>query len=231
MYEDRPEKDTPDSIRQELREYGGESPDGQSIWRLVLAQNCRIHCFGTQNHIAKGRAEALPDDAHPVNIVPDRIEEGEFWIPRFREQGWILQRWYPASVWGTREKWDSERAPDGRTRLLAAYPNRGDYMIMPCGPWTAIPPVDALRGMIRHYNAQQRANPVNWENMIQATTAMEAQQRQVEADAYALELEAQFRIGFSGVLRTASCAAQQVRNSISEYSVGGVNLGASNKWG
>src|ERR1035438_9126805 len=162
MFEDRPEKDTPQRVLDDLRDYGGESPDGQSIWRLVLAQNCRIHCFGRQNHVTT--PDVIPDDYHPVNIVPDRIEEGEFWVPRYRCKAWILQRWFPASVWGARSTWEGERAPDGRTRLLAAYPNRGDYMMMPCGPWKSIAAAGDVKTAIRCYNAQQRANPVNWVN-------------------------------------------------------------------
>ena len=45
MYEDRPEKDTPPSILKDLREYGGLSPDGQPIWRLVLAENVLLKYY------------------------------------------------------------------------------------------------------------------------------------------------------------------------------------------
>jgi hypothetical protein len=231
VYEDRPEKDTPQHIQDELREYGGLSPDGQPIWRLVLAQNCRIHCFGRQNHIAVGRIEAITDDTRPTDIVPDRIEEGEFWIPRFKVKGWILQRWFPAFVWGSRQAWESERAQDGRTRLLAAYPQAGDYMVMPCGPWKTIAEAGDLRGAIRCYNAQQRANPANWENYMLAMTALEAEERKLAADEFAEELEAQHRLGFSGVLRTVSNAAQEVRNVISRATAGGMQLGSDTKWG
>lgn len=230
MFEDRPEKDTPQHILDELREYGGLSPDGQAIWRLVLAQNCRIRCFGTMNHISRD-LDAIPDDMRPDEVTPDRIEEGEFWIPMYRCTGWILQRWFPASVWGSREKWESEKAKDDRTRLLAAYPQRGDYMMMPCGPWKTIAEAGDLKGAIRCYNAQQRRNPVNWQNHIQAMAAFESQQRQQEADAYAEEIAAQHRLGISSILRSVSPAAQEFRNSVAEHTAGGVNLGASEKWG
>lgn len=230
MYEDRPQKDTPGWIQEELREYGGLSPDGQPIWRLVLAQNCRIHCFGTLNHISQD-VEALADDARPTDVVPDRTEEGEHWIPRYDVEGWILQRWFPASIWGTREKWEGERAKDGRTRLLAAYPQRGDYMMMPCGPWKSITEAGDLEAAIRCYNAQQRRNPANWDNHMLAMLAFEQQTRQVKADAYADEIAAQHRLGLDHVLRSVSPAAQRFRNVVSKHTAGGVNLGASEKWG
>lgn len=230
MFEDRPEKDTPQWILDELREYGGVSPNGLPIWRLVLAQNCRTRCFGAMNRIDPGLIDSMTDETRPAEITPYRIEEGEHWIPRFHVKGWILQRWFPASTWGSKEKWESEKARDGRTRLLAAFPVSGDYMVMPCGPWKTLNEIPDLRTAIRSYNFQQQSNPVNWQNDILAMTAMEAYERQAEAEAYADELASQYRMGVSGVLRSVSGAAQKVRNSLAE-SVGGVNLGAAQKWG
>ncbi len=233
MFEDRPEKDTPAWIQSELREYGGLSPDGQTIWRLVLAQNCRIHCFGTKNHMPDGfKHSQMSDDPEAKgSLVPSRIEEGEFWIPRYRIRGWILQRWFPASVWGSKARWEGEKANDGRTRLLAAYPQRGDYMMMPCGPWKTIAEAGDLKGAIRCYNVQQRRNPVNWENHIQSMTVFEEQERQQAAASYAEEMATQHRLGVGSILRSVSTSAQKFRNVVAEHTAGGVNLGASEKWG
>jgi hypothetical protein len=241
MYEDRPEKDTPQLILDELREYGGLSPDGQVIWRIVLAQNCRIHCFGARNHIERGKREAIEqDEARRTDeglavketrlIEPDRIEDGEHWIPRYKFRGWILERWFPASVWGSRHNWESQKARDGRTTLLAAYPQRGSYMMM-AGSWPTLLQAGDLKGAIRCYNVQQRSNPVNWGNHIQVMAVFEAQERQQAADAYAEEIAAQHRLGLEHVLRSVSPAAQEFRNVVSKHTAGGVNLGASEKWG
>jgi hypothetical protein len=231
MFEDRPEKDTPDWLREELHEYGGEAPNGQSIWRMILAQNRRNHCFGTRNHIQKGTLATLGDNSRPTDLVPDRIEEGEHWIPRYKFHGWILERWFPASIWGTREKWEGEKAKDGRTRLLAAYPQRGDYMMMPCGPWKTIQEAGDLKGYIRHYNIQRHKDPANWDNHLRAMTAFEEKERQDAADRYAEEVAAQHRLGLGSILRSASRSAQEFRNIVSKHTAGGVNLGASESWG
>lgn len=232
MYEDRPEKDTPDWIRAELADYGGRSPDGQPIWRLVLMQNCRIRCFGTLNHLADGLdVETMAETARPTDISPVRVEEGEFWVQRYRGEGWILQRWYPPHCWGSREKWEGERAKDGRTRMLARYPAQGDYMMMPAGPWKTIAEAGDLKAAIRCYNAQQRRNPVNWENLMLAQLAWEQNSRQQKAEAYAEEVSAQHREGIDHVLRSVSPSAQAFRNVVSQHTASGVNLGASEKWG
>lgn len=231
MYEDRPEKDTPEWIQAELREYGGVSPDGQPIWRLVLARNCRIRCFGTMNHISQDTTK-MPEFARATDVVLDRIEDGEFWVERYRNiKGWILQRWFPAVAWGPRERWEREKARDGRTRLLAAYPQRGDYMMMPCGPWDSIVEAGDLKAAIRCYNVQQRRNPVNWANHERAMLAFEEQERQQEVERYAAEMAAAQREQFAGALRTVSTGAQRFRNAVAEMTAGGVNLGASEKWG
>jgi hypothetical protein len=232
MYEDRPERDTPEEVQQLLEEYGGKSPDGQPIWRMVRAENRRILCFGTMNHISVDVSQ-LPELGRPTDVVPDRIEEGVFWVPRYEDhvEGWILERWFPASAWGSREKWEGERAKDGRTKLLAAYPQRGDYMMMPCGPWKTIVEAGDLKGAIRCYNIQQRRNPVSWVNHQNAMLAFEAQQRQQKAEAYAEEIAAQHRLGLEGILRSVSTSAQEFRNAVARQTAGGINLGASEKWG
>ncbi len=229
-YEDRPEKDTPDDILAELTEYGGLSPSGQPIWRLVLAQNCRVHCFGWRNHIARNTAE-MGEFERPTNIEPDRIEDGEFWIPRYRIEGWILQRWYPPMMWGSRQQWESEKARDGRRRLLAAYPQAGDYMMVPVGPWKTLGEVGDLKAAIRAYNMAQRRNPANWANYEAAQLAFEESERQASVDAYATEMAAQFREGAAGVLRTASETAQRFRGRIAGMIGTDQNLGAGDKWG
>lgn len=234
MYEDRPEKDTPEWLQVDLREYGGLSPDGQPIWRFVLARNCRIRCFGTMNH---GTEYKVPDTPNRdewldhLQAKTGRLEEGEFWVPRYKVDGWILQRWFPACVWGSKEKWEQEKARDGRTRLLAAFPQRGDYMMMPCGPWKTIAEAGDLKGAIRCYNLQQRRNPVNWANHERAMLAFEQQENQKQIDDYAEEIAAQHREGIAGTLRSVSESAQRFRNALARETAGGVNLGASEKWG
>lgn len=233
MYEDHPEKDTPQQILDELRDYGGESPDGQPIWRFVLAQNVRVHCFGPRNHIEKGRIAEISktDDAHAKGgFQPDRVEDGEHWIPRYNAQGWILERWFPSHIWGTKDKWESEKARDGRTRLLAAYPQQGRYLLM-AGPWTSIEMAGDLKSAIRTYNVIRSRNPVNWDNELQRMARFEELERQEIADNYAEEIAAQHREAVAPMLRSVSTSAQEFRNVVAAQTAGGVNLGASEKWG
>lgn len=238
MYEDRPEKDTPQYILDELAEYGGLNPFGKPIWRVVLAQNCKIHCFGPRNETSKQRLEemAKTDDPHAAaTFEPDRVLDGEHWLPRYRYDGWILERWFPASTWGTRQQWESEKTRDGRTRLLAAYPAQGGYMKMApnfaeCPAWPSLAMAGDLKAAIRCYNVMRRNNPVNWPNELERMAKMEELERQNRADAYAEELSALYRESMDGILHSASLAAQAFRNVVAKHAAHGVNLGASEKW-
>ena len=114
---------------------------------------------------------------------------------------------------------------------MASYPQRGDYMMMPCGPWKSIAEAGDLKAAIRCYNVQQRRNPANWDNHMRGMLAFEAQARQKKADDYAEEIAAQHRLVLAGTLRTVSQSAQEFRNVVAKHTAGGVNLGASEKWG
>jgi hypothetical protein len=232
VYEDHPERDTPEEINQMLADYGGLSPHGDPIWRLVLARNCRLRCFGQLNFLPDGLdIEDLPEGSKPTDVTPVRIEVGEHWVPRYQQDGWILERWFPASAWGPREKWEAEKDKDGRTRLLAAYPERGGYMAMPAGPWRTITEAGDLCAAIRCYNMQQRRNPVRWDLYMETQAAREGVERQKRADEYAEEIAALHRASYGPAMRTASKAAQEMRSAVAEQAAGGVNLGASEKWG
>lgn len=228
MYDDRPERNTPERIKAQLREYGGLTPHGWPVWRFVLAQNCRVRCFGQRNHIAPGIK--LSESIYPGELLVERVEEGAFWVPRYRTKGWILQRWFPPHVWGTKEAWEAYRAQDGTTKLLAAYPAYGDYRML-CGPWRSIDEAGDLPTAIRTYNLQQKRMPRNVEAFLRAEAVIEQHERQEEVDAYAETLEDAQRLQVAEVLRTVSRSADQFRAVVADAANQGTHLGASEKWG
>lgn len=233
QYEENPERDTPEVLRLELKDYGGVSPDGQAIWRMVRAANRRIHCFGRQNHISIDTSK-MSETARPTDVVPDRIEEGEFWIPRYPFDGWVLERWFPASAWGSREKWESQKAQDGRTRLLAAYPMLGGYAKMAPTPptvWNSVLDAGDVKACIRWYNLERRNNPVRWDNYDAACIAVEEQERQMQCDRHYEELCALHSEVLAGTLRTVSKSADQFRKVVARHTSDGKHVGAAEKWG
>jgi hypothetical protein len=226
-YEDRPEKDTPAGVRKMLFEYGGRTPDGGPAWRLVLAQNCRIQCFGTMTHAPQAKDQTELDMRE---TKPDRIEEGAFWVRRYKCKGWILQKWFPASTWGTREEWESRKAADGVTRLHGKYPENGDYYMM-AGPWRSIEHVGNLIVEIQKVNRSQQKHPSNWDRVFREYLRQDREERESRIHEYETTLEIYRKTQILPVLKSTSSSAQRVRNEIQSGMGSGAHMGASEMWG
>lgn len=226
-YDDTPEKDTPAAIRKMLAEYGGRAPNGGAAWRLVLAQNCRAQCFGIRRH-APQVADTSELDLRVV--APERVEEGSFWVQRYKCKGWILQKWFPPTAWGSREDWEREKSEDGITRLRAKYPENGDYFMM-AGPWRAIEDAGDLITEIQRCNRAQMKNPVSWDRYFADELRKDKQEREEEIRQYETTLEIYRKTQLLPVLKSASQAAQRVRNQIQASMGSSMHLGASEMWG
>lgn len=211
MYEDRPELDTPPSIRAMLHAYGGSTPDGRPLWRLILASNKRVRAAGVRRTMPKDFVGDVPR--------PDKIEEGVFWMRRYKFDGWILERWFPAEIWGSEEVWRSHKSgADHRMQMLAAWPRQGDYFML-AGPWPTVEAAGDLKEHIRAYMRQEQFKPVNWANEVKAELAMEMAERERAAWDYENRMAAISRGEVSPVLGSLSLAAQRMRDRIA------VNIG------
>lgn len=207
-YEDRPEKDTPQRVRQMLAEYGGRTPDRRPLWRLIMAANRRVRIAGVMTTMPHG---VVPEETDPL-----RTEEGIFWIRRYAEarQGWVLERWFPGEIWGTERDWESQKSgADNRTRMRAAWPRNGDYFLMG-GPWALMPTVEALKEQVRGYMREQQTRPVDWGSHLQAELAQEMLERERQAAEYEDTLAAIGRQTVDPLMGSTSRAAQRVRNSL-----------------
>jgi hypothetical protein len=85
----------------------------------------------------------------PSGRQPDRVVMGTREVPRYTVfNGWLVERWYPASMWGTPEAWSEKTLPDG-TALLGPYPTFGDYDGV-VGPWPEVPGRHVLRAAVSY---------------------------------------------------------------------------------
>lgn len=218
MYEDRPELDTPPRVRAMLRLYGGSTPDGGPLWRLILAQNKRIRAAGVMRTMGQQPADQWHGERLHVEVPkPERIEEGVFWIPRYKFTGWILERWFPATAWGTQHDWEAQiDGADGRTRMMQAeWPRHGDYFMIPgAGPWQTIEAAGDLKAAIRAYIQAEREKPVDWDAYLKGELALEMSEREQLATEYENRMAQVSRSAVSPVLGSMSHAAQRVRNQI-----------------
>ena len=227
MYEDRPEKDTPEAISKMLAAYGGRVPDGRPLWRLVLAQNCRMQAFGVMRHAPKV-ADASELDLGEVQA--ERVEEGAFWIPRYKLPGWVLQRWFPPQTWGTRAEWESHRAEDGVTRLRGKYPENGDYFTM-AGPWDSIDAAGDLRAAVQIAVRFHAQSPTNFERYFRDELRKEKQERAEAIERYETTLEIYRKTDLLPVLKGTSRFAQKVRTEIQTRLGNAAHVGACEVWG
>ena len=122
--------------------------------------------------------------------------------------GWILERWMPAQVWGSREDWKDSKAEDGQA-LFGEYPSEGDYWMLD-GPYPDLPPMSFLEKTIAVYEYSRNNNNQGFDHIYRE----KIQQEKAVAEAkYLKALEQINAIGreVNSVLKSGSLAGQAVR--------------------
>jgi hypothetical protein len=156
----------PRPIQQFLKQFGGSNPHGGPQWRLLVGADRLVKEAGVYRDWAEGLTTAEkgglnfsphPDmpgcnfqryENKPIRVVTEMREVRKY--PH--AEGWILEKWFPASAYGTQEEWYSYKAADGITAMLGPYPERGDYEMI-YGPWSKIPSTDLLQRLISSYTS------------------------------------------------------------------------------
>jgi len=223
VYGDNAELKTPWAVRSMLREYGGLTPHGWPMWRLVRAGDCTILCQGTMHQWPrKGRASR-----------PERITAGRMLQPRYRDiprESWILQKWFPPKLWGTAAQWKEHRAEDIDTALFVQeFPVNGDYFMM-AGPWATIEEAGDLRVAIHLYLMREAKKPRDAENYIRLLMSIEYSEREKRLLEAAREID-RAETELQATLKSVSGDAQRVRDRIAAQAGLEGHLGASEAWG
>ena len=197
------------------------------MWRLVLAQNCIVKASGILHELPTGEISCFaiaPDGKRVYEKPADKISAGTFELPKYPCDGWILEKWFPPEVWGSRDEWKSHRSEDGST-IMGEYPSRGDYWML-AGPFERIPDLADLRQAIDMHRQTMATKPVDYANMLKQTildqeTAREQRRNKLEADlAYMRKNE------LVPVLKSGSLAAQRFRNKLNKSIGDRTHLGA-----
>jgi hypothetical protein len=223
-----PALDAPTSVQKAIAQHGGKVPgQDRPMWRLVLAQNCLITASGVMHELGTGEVSCFavgPDGKRHYQAPQDRITSGRFEIPKYPVEGWVLEKWFPPSTWGTREEWASHKSDDGST-IMGPYPDQGDYWML-AGPFEKIPELADLRQAIDMHRQAMNAQPANYAAVLKQTvldqeTARERRREKLENDlAYMRKNE------LVPVLKSGSLAAQRFRNQLNEATGDRSHLGA-----
>lgn len=161
-----------------LTRFGGKNPFGRPQWRLQFSHNVFIREAGVYRDWPEGMTtaekggfnfqmseeeistkgtmlealgdqpmwEALRYENKPLRTVIEKRDN-----PRYPGiEGWIVEKWFPASKYGSRHEWESYVAIDGKTPMLGPYPNEGDYELI-YGPFPRQPAISQLQLWISSY--------------------------------------------------------------------------------
>jgi hypothetical protein len=186
----------PQETQDYLLRIGGSTPFDEPIWRLVLARNVVWKVAGgkvwNEGLSVSERGGFDLYEGRPYGNQPLRDESG-----RLVEQqryphldGWILQRWFPASAYSQSQWYASENClPDG-TPKLGPFPQYGDYEMVG-GPMDRTPGKQELHDFISAYyqGLEGRAGSVETRvreavNAAQYTRQREEQKTRTFVDEY-----------------------------------------------
>lgn len=204
-------RETSRELAAELTRYGGVNPFGKPCWRVVLAQNCVDQSFGVMRHMP-----CVSADADVTDIEPEKIEAGEFWTPRYHGKGWVLERWFPATAWGSALDWRLATAEDGVTRMMGEYPRQGGYYMVSEEYLEHCPGAGYWKGLIQRELRRMAEMPGDPARLLaqRLYEAQVAEERRNER--YLDEVNAIHRSVVDPVLATVGSSAQRVRDEAAE---------------
>jgi hypothetical protein len=115
---------------------------------------------------------------------------GTFWMPIYPCEGWILERWFPPSAFGSREAWYSALSQDGETPMMGPYPERGRFWMLD-GPWEEIPPLELVRVPISLWenNPQNMRGEIDEEKLFEVMRKAQVEAQEKEESDHAKLLE------------------------------------------
>lgn len=229
-----PAKDAPRSLSKRLTNFGGRNPYGEPNWRVCLSQSCTQICGGIFHTLPDGDlsiVEEGPDGTLYHKAISDTAQhERVMRTPKYPHEGWIMERWFPPHMWGTREWWESQMAEDGITPLMGPYPEKGDYFML-AGPWTECPTISDIETAIQTYNQMQANRPVNLARHMEQQIKDQKEKWTKRREAYVKMLDDRFKSEILPVLKSTSLSAQMVRNQAQEMSGQRGHLGANEIFG
>jgi len=183
-------RDTPNAVTEALIRWGGKNEYGDPNWRIILAENHLVQRAGMWTEFAEDTEqvhfETVGNDVRyeTRQIAPDAIRIGVFEVPLYMVTGWVLERWFPPSAYGSRDQWESALSQDGVTPMMGPYPEQGGYfMLSGGGPWEQIPLLEDIRAAIAAWeNASHDHGTIDEEAIARAVRLdVEAAREQEQA--------------------------------------------------
>lgn len=206
---------TPQAINDLVTRLGGTNDYGKPMWRLVLSER-RLHKtrgtwhtfadgtleqFSPAGYNEKGEAVFNHNPMHALSVVTEVRE-----TPMWPHSGWILERWMPAWVWGTKADWD----PDG-----GEYPSQGDYFMI-LGPFTEVPNATFLEAQINLWTREWNNRPTDFAQAYKVFIADKEERERRENAERDANLDAFYKGEIQPIFKSGSLEAQRLRQKAGE---------------
>jgi hypothetical protein len=201
--------DVPPELARALTVYGGLNPFGAPLWRVALAENVLRQSFGIMRTMPD-----IGEDADQADMEPEKTEEGEFWTPRYECEGWILERWFPASSWSACMEWENAMAEDGFTPMMGEYPRHGQYYMVSTEAYREMPSLDFWKMLIQQQLRDQARSPHDPVAYLSEQLYIERVGKQLKEEAYLREVDHLHKDVVKPMLATIGRTAQVVRDDL-----------------
>jgi hypothetical protein len=202
-----PDGEAPLYIKAKLRRLGGKNPYGEDRFRLVLAQHCR-HLQGGHWHEwdenlsrADRGGQYIEDDPGSDGFLvrvsehkPTRIVTEMRWVKKYPSiEGWVLEEWRPAHLFGTPEAWAAFKVPGTELQRLGPYPSEGQYELAAPNAQAKLPTEDTLEEVI-DYIFRKRERDAAIPKELRVQLRLEAMEKQAELREAAKHAEDSARV-------------------------------------
>ncbi len=213
--------EAPKAVQSALTVFGGTNPYGKPIWRVVLAQEQTVKRGGIfvergEGDIQTIRFEPLPDGTYKqvyVPVSPKSVKQGILEVPKYPARGWILERWWPPSMFGSKEVWERQKAQDGLTPLMGPFPSEGDYWLHG-GPWQQIPHLGDMLNAIAMWEKEISERPADFEAYLNQKIRDHQHAEEKAYERLVEQLEKYCKSEIGPIFKSTSLEAQHVRNEV-----------------
>lgn len=224
MQIDAADRRTPSAVRNELARFGGLNPYNRANWRVVIAEDRLCRRGGIFKHMPTGDVKTVELEPvmrggkhvyiqHVREVKPDKILTGFHDVPKYPVKGWILERWFPASKYGTRADWEAAKSSDGVTPMMGPYPHEGDYFML-AGPFERMPEMNDLKMSISMHIREEESNPVSYKQMLLNEINAEQEEKERAYNQAVSDLEHFYESEVEPVMQGTSLAAGRIRNDL-----------------
>jgi len=227
MQIDAADRRTPSAVRKELARFGGLNPYQRANWRIVLAEDRKELRGGVFTTMPSGDVKTIELEPvmrngkrvyiqHIREVKPEKVETGFHEVPKYPCQGWILERWFPASKKGmTKTEWESVKSSDGSTPMMGPFPVEGFYFML-AGPFSRIPEMQDLKNAISMHIRAEEENPSNYQQMLLNEINEEQEERERAYNKVVSDLAHFYESEVEPVLKGSSLEASRIRQELGE---------------